>query len=236
VICSMGRTAQWASTCVYASHPESRKLALIGSGWLAYTHVLAHCAVRPIEQITVYSPNEAHREALCRELTHKVEAELIPVDSARTAMKDVDIVSAVTNSYEPVFSGDWLEPGQYVTSVQGSELDDRTPDRAAIIVTRAMEPATFAAPPGCDPKEADWFRRWRSDWRVKLRELGRIVAGSQAGRDSSEDITLFGSGGTTPSHGIAIQYAAAAIAYQRARERGMGYEVPSELFLEAFHP
>lgn len=220
----------------YMSRPDSQCMALLGAGWLAHTQVLGHCAVRPLKEIKVFSPNKEHREALCQGLQDKVDARLVPVDSPRSAVEDCDIIACATNSYEPVFDGSWLRPGHHVGSVQVGELDDTTHHRAVIIVTRAAEPASFWSPPGAAPKDVSWFQRWRPEWNSKLRELGKVVAGIESGRDSPEDITLFGGIGTGPSSGLGIQYAPGIIAYRRALEQGVGHEVPTQWFLEDFHP
>jgi ornithine cyclodeaminase/alanine dehydrogenase-like protein (mu-crystallin family) len=217
----------------YMSRPESRSMALLGSGWLAHTQVLAHCAVRPIERIKVFSPNKEHREAFCRTLQREVEAELIPVAGAQIAIEGTDIVACATNSYEPVFDGNWLTPGHHVGTVTKSEFDETTAERAAILGTQALDPATFWNPPGIEPKEFEWFRRMQPQWNRKLRALGKIVAGVEPGRNSPADITLFGAG---LSHGLGIQYAPAVFAYRRALAQGIGYQLPTELFLEDFHP
>jgi ornithine cyclodeaminase/alanine dehydrogenase-like protein (mu-crystallin family) len=228
-----------ATSAVAAKHmsrPDATSMALLGAGWLAYTQVLGHCAVRSIGQIKVYSPNQEHREVLCRDLSGKVEADLIPVSSARAAVEGSDIIACATNSYEPVFDGNWLSPGHHVGSVQVGELDDLTHERAAIIATRAMEPASSWSPPGTTPKDRGWFQRWKLEWNKKLREIGKIVTGLERGRDSATDITLFGGIGTGPSSGLGIQYAPGIVAYRRALERGVGHEVPTQWFLEDFHP
>jgi len=228
-----------ATSAIAAKHmsrPQSERMALLGAGWLAYTQVLGHCAVRPLKQIKVFSPSPEHREALCRDLNGKVDAELTPMESAKIAVEGSDIIACATNSYEPVFDGNWLRPGHHVGSVQVGELDDLTQERAAIIATRAMEAASSWSPPGIMPKDRAWFQRWRPEWNGKLRELGKIVAGLHSGRESPEEITLFGGIGTGPSSGLGIQYAPGIVAYRRAVEKGLGYELPTELFLEAFHP
>ncbi|HEY6181887.1 MAG TPA: hypothetical protein VIW67_06540, partial [Terriglobales bacterium] len=66
----------------YLSREDSRTLALIGTGWQAGGQLMAHCAVRPIEVVKVFSPNPVNRERFCRELQARVKARLVPVDSA----------------------------------------------------------------------------------------------------------------------------------------------------------
>jgi alanine dehydrogenase len=53
-----------------------------------------------------------------------------------------------------------------------------------------------------------------------VREIGQVIAGHVPGRRSPEEITLFA------SQGLAIEdLAAARIAYDRAKERGVGREI-----------
>ncbi len=193
--------------------------------------------MRPIKEVRVFSPTEANKLRLCRELAERVPAKLVPVGSAADAIEGVDIIACATNAYTPVFDGAALVPGQHVGSVQIGELDDLTHERATTITSRAREPATeWHAKAGRAPRDEQWFRRWRKEWDVKLRFLGEIVDGRSKGRTSPDDITLFGGIGTGPSSGLGMQYIPALLAYQRAKERGMGYEIPTELFLEDFHP
>ena len=58
------------------------------------------------------------------------------------------------------------------------------------------------------------------DW-LEVHELGEVVAGEVAGRQSDEDIVVFKSNGIAPWD-LAIGHEAV----RRARERGVGIEVP----------
>jgi ornithine cyclodeaminase len=66
----------------------------------------------------------------------------------------VDIILCATNTSAPLFDGDWLEPGQHVTGIIGSnvalvragfrksrrrDLDDKTAVRADVIVANLRE-------------------------------------------------------------------------------------------------
>ncbi|PZC47498.1 MAG: alanine dehydrogenase [Chloroflexi bacterium] len=218
----------------YMARAGSTKMGLLGSGWLAHTQVTAHCAILPIETIKVYSPHKENREALCSNLQGQVDAKLIPVDTREEAMEDYDILATATNSYDPVFDGNLLKPGHHVAMAGAkSECDVATYERSAVVGAQATDLATFWHPPESAPLEKGWGQIWQPEWNHKLRTLGKMVAGIEKGRDSEEDITFFGGG---PSHGLGIQYAAGVTAYRRAKEQGIGYEIPTELFLEDFHP
>jgi len=237
----LNRTMIGATSSIAAKHlsrPDSEIMALIGTGWLATAQVIGHCAVRPIKEIRVYSRTESTKLNFCRALADRVSARLVPVDSAAEAITNADIIACASNSYSPVFDGAALVPGQHVGSLQIGELDDLTHERANTITSRAREQASeWHAQAGRAPRDVvDWFARWRKEWNPKLRYLGEIVEGRSQGRTSNGDITLFGGTETGPSSGIGMQYLPGLLAYQRAKEKGMGYEIPTELFLEDFHP
>src|SRR5205823_14243134 len=83
------------------------------------------------------------------EMTDALRTEVVPVDRPEDAVRGVDVVLAATNASVPVFAGEWLEPGQHVTSIVGSnvglvqggftprkrrEIDDTTLRRMEVIV------------------------------------------------------------------------------------------------------
>ena len=221
----------------YLSRADSEVMALLGAGWLAPTQVIGHCAVRPIREIRVYCPTEEHKLGLCEAMEGRVSAKLIPVASTEDAVEGADIIACATNSYEPVFDGAMLKPGHYVGSLQVGELDDLTHEAADTITARAREPATiWHMKTGEAPPDQLWLERWKPHWNDKLKFLGEIVEGLDQGRTSDDDITLFGGVGTGPSSGLGLQYIPAWVAYQRAREQGVGFEIPDELFLQDVHP
>ena len=47
---------------------------------------------------------------------------ITPVASPEEAVRGVDIILTATNSSVPVFDGNWLEPGQHVTTIVGSNV------------------------------------------------------------------------------------------------------------------
>ena len=78
------------------------------------------------------------------------------VSEPRAAAKDVDIILCMTNTIVPVIEGWWLEEGQYIISVVGSnielvksgaldkprrEIDDGTLKRCSFIVALSKEQA-----------------------------------------------------------------------------------------------
>lgn len=220
----------------YLARKDSETAGLIGTGWQADAQIMALDAVHELREIRVFSPTQGHSEALCQRVQPKVNAQLRPVRSARETVEGCDIVACATNSLDPVFDGEWLVPGQHVNSVQRGELDNTTHERAAVIATRAREKSQhFSGGPVSD----DVMQRgdWKTEWDPKIQELGKVMIGEEPGRTDSDQITLFGGSGTGPSSGLGIQFAAVGHAiYNKAREAGLGHDLPSEWFLEDVHP
>jgi ornithine cyclodeaminase len=127
--------------------------------------------------------------------------------------QEVDVICATTHSEQPVVKGEWLEPGMHVNSVglnpQGRELDAEAVRRSRVFVESRA--AALAPPPSGagDLVGAEVHA-----------EIGEVLAGKRAGRESDQQITLY------KSVGVAVQDALAAqLVYDAALEQRIGAEV-----------
>src|ERR1043166_399940 len=223
----VGATSAVASK--YLARQNARVLGLLGSGEQAVTQVTAHLAVRPIQKVKVYSPTKANRERFAREMSEKTGVEVVPVSTPEEAVRGSDIVSAATNTVDPVIEGRWLEEGMHVTSLVGGdgflprkELDDEAITRASLIVV-GYKPQLFI------DRQAEFHDRLERGL-VKaedLHELGDLLTGKCRGRKDDQEITFFKN-----NTGMGIQFAATARKmYEKAREKGIGTELPLDLFM-----
>src|SRR3989338_1853658 len=135
----VGATSGVATKCL--ARKDAKVMGLLGSGEQARTQLTAALAVRPLKKIKVYSPTKENRERFCREMSAQFRVEIVPVPAAEEAVRGSDIVTAATNTVEPVIEGRWLEAGAHVNSIVGGdgylprrELDDETVRRAGLIV------------------------------------------------------------------------------------------------------
>jgi ornithine cyclodeaminase/alanine dehydrogenase-like protein (mu-crystallin family) len=193
----------------------------------AGTQVTAH-SLCPLTRVK-YSPTKENREKFAREMSAQTGVEVVPVASAEEAVRGSDIVSAATNTVDPVVQGRWLEAGMHVTSLVGGdgflprkELDDEAVKRAALIVV-GYKPQIFI------DKQAEFHDRIeRGIVKAEdLHELGELVNGKCRGRADGQEITLFKN-----NTGMGIQFAATARKmYEKAREKGIGTELPLDLFM-----
>jgi ornithine cyclodeaminase len=160
-----------------------------------------------------------------------VGIDMTPVDDPREVMRDVDIVICATNSNVPVFDGDWIEPGQHIVTVVGSnsalvkggwlkrgrrENDDKTTQRADFIVTNHLESISQDEQAGLWEPLQEGLITWD-----KIFSLGAVLNGDHPGRTSDEQVTYhFNNNGTA-----AADLALAQIVYNHAREDGRGFEI-----------
>ncbi|NKE37001.1 ornithine cyclodeaminase family protein [Natronococcus sp. JC468] len=199
---------------------DATTLGIVGSGAQARGQLRATATVRDLTDVRVYSPTAENREAFAGDFDTELEADVRAVASSADAVAGADIVITATRASEPVFDGDELEPGTHVTAMgqygtDGRELDTTTIERATYVPDlreRATHDAgAFLAALEDGVVDEDHVRA----------ELGEVVAGVEPGRTSDGEITVFDSGGT----GIET-VAAAGMLYERAREAGLGTELP----------
>lgn len=211
---------------------DARTLGLIGGGAQARYHLLAFAAIRPLDVVKIFRRNSEQRVAFAKEMTAVLGIEVRPVESARDAVEGSDIILAATNASVPVFEGDWLEAGQHVTSIVGSnvgllrsgqrktkrrELDDRTLQRMDVIAAASREQAI-------QDEQGDLFDPVQSGViRLEdIRNIGDILAGSVQGRSTAGQLTLFKN---NAGQGI-CDVALGAKIFARAKERKLGLELP----------
>ena len=223
----VGATSAVASK--YLARKDAKVMALLGSGEQAKTQLTAHAVVRKLDKVKVYSPTKANRERFARQMSEETGVDVVAANSAEEAIRGSDIVTAATNTVEPVIQGKWVEPGIHLNSIVGGdgflprkELDDEAVMKANLIVV-GYKPQIFL------DKQAEFHDRIERGL-VKaedLHELGDLVNGNCRGRKDEREITFFKN-----NTGMGIQFAATARKmYEKAKEKGLGTELPLDLFM-----
>ncbi len=201
------------------ARPDATRLALIGSGVQAFSHLTAMAAVRELRELRVWSPGRDRCEALVRVAESELGIESRVAADARDAVDGADIVCTLTPSSVPVVESSWIAPGAHVNAVgahrpTARELDSETVRRARLFVD--YTPAAMAeAGDVLVPIAEGWIDRAHV-----LGDLADIVCERVPGRLTGADVTVF------KSVGVAIaDVAAAAYAFERACAAGVGTSV-----------
>jgi thiomorpholine-carboxylate dehydrogenase len=101
--------------------PDSKILAILGSGVQARSHAEALGLVRQFEEIRVWSPTKEHAKQFAEEIGGTAV-------SAEEAVRGADVVVTATSSKTPVLKGSWLKSGCHVNAVGASRPDWREQD------------------------------------------------------------------------------------------------------------
>jgi ornithine cyclodeaminase/alanine dehydrogenase-like protein (mu-crystallin family) len=212
-----------------AARPDSKIMALFGSGEQARAQAVAFSLVHSLQQIKVYSPNAERRTRFAAAIEPETQCPVIPVSSAAEALKDADIVNCSTNSSDPLFDGHLLQPGTHLTTIVGGDYRSKRDeiDREAYLRARSILVNTRVQVE--QDRQGNLYELLQEgllQWE-RLPELSEVVIGKVHPRQSASDITLFKN-----NHGMGIQFAASArLLYEEAKSQGAGTQLPSELFL-----
>jgi len=220
----------------YLARRDAKTVGILGSGWQAGTQLMAVCAVRKIEAIRCHSPTKSNREAFCKEMSAVLGVEVIPVDSPEAAVKGADIVMCASNTIEPIFFARWIEVGQHLSSIKRPEIESAALKRADVLLLHSHDPAPqHLSTKGVTIPEAVSDKGWMvaSDLDFKnTPTLPELIAGYAQGRAHEDQVTCF-----VNNVGLGYQFAAAGSAiYKKAREAGLGHDLPTDWFTEDVHP
>jgi ornithine cyclodeaminase len=196
------------------ARPAARRVAILGAGVQARSHAHAMRTVIDDLELRVWSRTPAHAEALA------LESHAVRCDTVEDAVDGADVVCTCTSAREPIVRRAWLAPGAHVNAVGSSvpaarELDADLVAAASLFVDRRESTLN---------ESGDYLRAVEEEGIGPdhiLAELGELLVRAHQGRRDDDELTLF------KSLGLAVEdLAAATLCVDRARERGIGVEVP----------
>ena len=220
----------------YLARADAKTVGILGSGWQAGAQLMAACAVREIETIRCFSPNARNREAFAAAMSATLGVEVVPVGQPEEAIKGADIAMCATNSIDHIFFARWLEPGMHVSSIKRPEIEGAAIKRADRVAIHWNEPSPIhVAAEGVVIEEKIAGRGWQLAGEIDFKTLPtlpELVIGRAGGRRSDAEVTCF-----INNIGLGYQFAAAgSLVYRKAKERGLGHELPTDWFTEDVHP
>ena len=198
---------------------DAKTCTVFGAGVQAVKQLEAVNLVRPLEKAYVIDVMPETRATYAEKMSEALGLEIEETENVEAAVSASDIIITASSSHEPIFDGDWLQPGAHINNIGSHAPAHRELD------TRTVVRSKFVA----DLKEANLAEA--GDILIPIKEgavtedhiyasLGEIVIGEKPGRETPEEITVF------KSCGLAIQDVATAQAvYKAALERGVGVEV-----------
>lgn len=175
------------------SNKDAKIAALIGTGGQAATQLEAIILSSGVSEIRVSDLNFERAQIFVEEMkvALSTEVQIIAVKSATEAVTDADIIVTVTPSRKPVFDGKLVKPGAFISGVGSYQPEMQ--EIPAELVKRAnkiyfdSEKAVLSEAGDLliplkdgDITEADFTG-----------DLGDVINGKLAGRESKEEIIFF---------------------------------------------
>ncbi len=210
----------------YMCRQDVRTLAVFGSGWQARSNARALLHVRPsIERIYVFSPSPENRSQYADSMGQELGIPVIAADSPEQAVQESDVILEASSARTPVFDGALLRAGQFVTSIGGGDehFQRRPIDPAA--VARCSRVAVHSLEVAYGNEEiADCVAAGKLTWDA-VPDLPALVTGKVQWPSSQTEIRFFKN-----NVGLGSQFAAVGgLVLQKAKQAGLGFEVPQEL-------
>lgn len=215
----------------YLARQDSKVLGIIGASNQARGHARAYAAIFPLEEVKVFSRTPEERERFCDELAEELGVPFRAVGSAREAVQGSDIIAGCTSSRVPILEEAWIEDGTFTSSVRWFNEFGR--ENTQNMDVYALHNATYGPLLKAGPEEelatgpSSYYgsKEPLPDNAVLLED---IIGGRTPGRTRPQQRTFFNN-----NAGKGVQFAALGkLVYERARERGLGRDLPTEWFLQ----
>ena len=198
--------ASGAATALLAPS-EVEKVALIGSGFQAWTQLEAVLAVRQPRQVSVFSRKSDKRRSFADKASQAFGVQTTAASSAEECVRGAQIVITATYAKDPVLESEWVEDGAHVNASGSNqaarrEIPTELVRRAELIVVDSLEQArTEAGDLLLAVPESEWGG-------LPIVEFGWIAKAAAYTRP--QGITIF------ESLGLGVEdVAAAALVYEK---------------------
>lgn len=200
------------------SREDSKTAAIIGTGAQGETQLEAVCCARDIEKAYVFDLQKSRAESFAAKMSEQLGIEIVAAPSQDT-LTEADVVCAATPSLTPVFEDSRISAGTHINGVgsyrpEMAEIPAETLHRAKIVIDQKQ---------GCLSEAGDLIqpieRGLFTEEHIHA-ELGEVVTGKAAKRETADEITVF------KSVGIAVQdLVTADLALKRAAQSGVGQHI-----------
>lgn len=214
----------------YLCRQDVQVAGLIGAGRQAVGQITALLTVRPgIKEVKVFSIRPERRERMAAWIQKQFPVKAYAVDSAERCVRGSEVVFTATTATDPMVMGAWLEEGSHICGMIGAprfdsrrELDDEVGRRADIIVVNSLSQVKD----DLQPEIWNPIRKGYLTWEF-INDLSDLCIGKFPGRMGNKQITWHSN-----NVGMGIQFASVCKrVIEVARERGVGTELPGDLFM-----
>jgi len=199
----------------YLARPDSVTATICGCGEQGRIQLIALRYILNLRRIFAWDLDPEVSHAFATRMAAETGIEAHPVDRLNEATRASDAIVTCTTAREPFLGVEDVRPGTFVAAV-GADNPAKSEIKPALMATATVVVDVL--------KQAIFMGDLNHAIKAEVMtaenvhaELGQLVCGDKPGRRSAGEITIFDSTGT----GIQ-DVAAAARAYEVARDRGLG--------------
>lgn len=203
----------------FLANAQASRLAIIGTGVQARSHLEALQHVRQLQDVRVWSPRQQSRDQFVDDMSPHLPIPIRACASAEAAVTGADLIVLATSSKLPVVEDRWVASGAHVMCVGACRPDQR--EMAPALVKRGRLYVDSRAAAVVESGDVVMNIAEGLFDKTHLRgEIGELVLGRVTGRNSESDVTIF------KSLGMAVEDVVAAdLVFRRASETGAGTEL-----------
>ena len=185
------RTAAASAVATAAlARSDAGRLAILGCGEQAATHVRAIAKVRRLQSILVWGRSPERARAFTNRMQPELTVPIAPVAGVEQAVAQSDIVCTLTAATEPILKGAWVRPGTHLNLVGSSHAGPAEVDNDLVVRSRFIADSRE----GILQQGAEFLRARQAglvgDDHI-VAEIGQVLAGDVPGRRSPAEITVY---------------------------------------------
>lgn len=170
--------------------PNARRLAVLGTGEQALTHLRAITRVRNLESAVVWGRSIEKARAFAAQHQGEFSFPVSVAASVEEAADNGDIICTVTAASEPILKGAWVRPGTHVNVVGSSHPGPMEVDDDLVVRSRFIADSRD----GILNQGAEFLHAKTAglinDSHIAA-EIGEVLSGKIQGRRSPEEITVY---------------------------------------------
>ena len=210
------RTAAVSALATKAlANDDAGDLALIGAGVQARKHLESIACVRKLRRVRVAASRFESAKLFAVEMQPTIAVPIEPVETVQEAIRDANLIVTATTAREPVVKREWISAGAHINAIGTFSPKAREIDSATMAAARVFTDRRESA-----FNEAGDYLLAAQEGMIgpeDVAELGEVLIGSNPGRTSRNEITLF------KSLGLAMEDLAATYhAYEKSRDENIG--------------
>lgn len=199
----------------YLARCDSATVGIFGCGNQGRMQLRALSLSFPLKKVYAYDVDAQAKKNYAQEMSELLQLEVVPASNVEETSRARDIIVACTPARKFYLEDRFVEPGTFIAAVgadsPGKQELEPTLFRRAKIVVDILEQCVRVG------ELQHPIRAGLTTPKDVHGELGQVITGDIRGRTSDDEIIIFDTTGT------AIQdCAAAALAYRRAVEQGVG--------------